>query len=596
MTAAQATIFGLLAGVLVLFIWGRWRYDIIALAALLVAVVTGLVLPGDAFLGFGHPATVTVAMVLIMSRALSNAGVIDMISRHVNLAAERVMLQIGALSSLGAVLSTVMNNVGALALLMPVAMQAAGKVKRSPALLLMPLSFGSILGGLVTMIGTPPNIIIATFRDKSAGEPFGMFDFTPVGAVVALVGLAFVATVGWRLIPASRRKTLSAAELFDLEDYVSEVSVPETSPIIDKTMLEIEDMIEDIDALIVGVIRKGRRGFGVARREPVKAGDFLVIEASPENIDGLIKELGLEIVGVEGPKTNLLVADDVALMEAVVPPRSRIERRSANQMRLRRRYGVNLLGVSRQGRPIRQRIHSLALRAGDVLLLQGDAERLPEVIAAIGCLPLAGRGLQMGRGRQAWFCGGLFIAAIAAATSGLMSFPIAISIAVAVVAFLKVVPPREIYESVDWPVVVMLGAMIPVGEALETTGATGLIAGGIVDLAGDASPVVILALLMVVTMTLSDIMNNAATAVVTAPVAVAIADQLGANPDPFLMTVAVAASCAFLTPIGHQNNMLIMGPGGYHFGDYWRMGLPLEVIIVCVSIPMILWVWPLWPL
>ena len=593
MSYQQATIFGLLAGVLVLFIWGRWRYDIIALAALLAAVVTGLVPAGDAFLGFGHPATVTVAMVLIMSRALSNAGVIDMISRHVNLAAERIMLQIGALSSLGAVLSTVMNNVGSLALLMPVAMQAAGKVKRSPALLLMPLSFGSILGGLVTMIGTPPNIIIATFRDKSAGEPFGMFDFTPVGAVVALVGLAFIATVGWRLIPKSRRKTLSAAELFDLEDYVSEVSVPEDSPIVDKTMLEIEDMIEGIDALIVGVIRKGRRGFGVARREPVKAGDLLVIEASPENIDGLIKELGLEMVGVEGPKTNLLVADDVALMEAVVPPRSRIERRSANQMRLRRRYGVNLLGVSRQGRPIRQRLHSLALRAGDVLLLQGDPERLPEVIAAIGCLPLAERGLQMGRGRQAWFCGGLFIAAIAAATSGLMSFPIAISIAVAVVALLKIVPPREIYESVDWPVVVMLGAMIPVGEALETTGATGLIAGGIVDLAGDASPVVILALLMVVTMTLSDIMNNAATAVVTAPVAVAIADQLGANPDPFLMTVAVAASCAFLTPIGHQNNMLIMGPGGYHFGDYWRMGLPLEAIIVCVSIPMILWVWPL---
>ena len=323
------------------------------------------------------------------------------------------------------------------------------------------------------------------------------------------------------------------------------------------------------------------------------AGDLLVIEASPENIVSLTGELGLEMVGVEGPKANLLVADDVTVMEAVVPPRSRIERRSANQMRLRSRHGVNLLGVSRQGRPIRQRLHSLALRAGDVLLLQGDAERLPEVIAAIGCLPLAGRGLQIGRGRQAWFCGGLFIAAIAAATSGLMSFPIAISIAVAVVALLKIVPPREIYESVDWPVVVMLGAMIPVGEALETTGATGLIAGGIVDLAGGVSPVIILALLMVVTMTLSDIMNNAATAVVTAPVAVAIADQLGANPDPFLMTVAVAASCAFLTPIGHQNNMLIMGPGGYHFGDYWRMGLPLELIVICVSIPMILWVWPL---
>ncbi|MCH7888956.1 MAG: SLC13 family permease [Proteobacteria bacterium] len=593
MSTDQATIFAILVALFVLFVWGRWRYDIVAFLALLAAVVAGVVPFAGAFRGFGHPATVTVALVLVMSRALMNSGAVDLIARHVRLSAKRLSLHIGALSSLGASLSAVMNNVGALALLMPVAIQAAAKAKQSPAVVLMPLSFGTILGGLVTMIGTPPNIIIATFRDKTAGEPFGMFDFTPVGAAVAIVGLVFVAFVGWRLIPPSRRKKLSPAELFDLEDYVSEARVPEGSDAVGLTVHEIEELTRDVDAVIVGVIRKGRRGFGVARREPIEVGDLLVIEAGPQSIDAFITQLKLEVVGVEGSKAKLLRTDDVVLMEAVVPRRSRIERRTASAVRLRSRYGVNLVAVSRQGAPIRERLGTLTLKAGDVLLLQGDSERLPEVIAAIGCLPLAERGLQIGKGGQAWLCAGIFAAAIAAAAAGLAPFPITLSLAVVAVALLKIVPPREIYESVDWPVILLLGAMIPVGEALETTGATGLIAGAIVDLAAGIPPVAILVVLMVVTMTLSDIMNNAATAVVTAPIAVGIAGQLGLDPDPFLMTVAVGASCAFLTPIGHQNNMLIMGPGGYHFGDYWRMGLPLEVLIVAVSIPMIVWVWPL---
>ena len=592
MSTDQATIFAILVALFVLFVWGRWRYDIVAFLALLAAVVAGVVPFAGAFRGFGHPATVTVALVLVMSRALMNSGAVDLIARHVRLSAKRLSLHIGALSSLGASLSAVMNNVGALALLMPVVIQAAAKAKQSPAVVLMPLSFGTILGGLVTMIGTPPNIIIATFRDKTAGEPFGMFDFTPVGASVAIAGLVFIALAGWRLIPPLRRKKLSTQELFDLEDYVSEARVPEGSDAVGKTVHEIEELTRDIDAAVVGVIRKGRRGFGVARREPVEVGDLLVIEAGPENIGKFMTQLKLEVVGVAGSRANLLRADDVTLMEAVVPPRSRIERRSANAVRLRSRYGVNLIAVSRQGTPIRERLRTLVLEAGDVLLLQGDAERLPEVIAAIGCLPLAERRLQLGKGRQAWLCAGLFAAAIAAAAAGLAPFPITLALAVVAVVLLKIVPPREIYESVDWPVILLLAAMIPVGEALETTGATGLIASAIVDLGAGVSPIVMLALLMVVTMTLSDIMNNAATAVVAAPIAVGIAAQLGLNPDPFLMTVAVGASCAFLTPIGHQNNMLIMGPGGYHFGDYWRMGLPLEALIVCVSIPMIVWVWP----
>ncbi len=593
MTYEQAAVFAVLAGVLVLFIWGRWRYDVVALVALLASVVAGVVPYCEAFSGLGHPATVTVAMVLIISRALSNSGAVDLISSHVTLAAKRLSLHIAALAGLGAALSAIMNNVGALALLMPVAMKAANKAKQSPAVILMPLSFGSILGGLMTMIGTPPNIIIATVREKSAGTPFGMFDFTPVGAVVAVTGVIFIATVGWHLIPRQRRQTLTSEELFDLEDYVSEARVPEESPAVGLTVHEIEELAADTAAVIVGVIRKGRRGFGVARREPIRPGDLLVVEASPEAIGSFMSILGLEVVGVEGPKASLLSAENVVLVEAVVAPRARIEGRSVHAMRLRTRYGVTLLAVSRQGRPIRERLMSLALKAGDVLLLQGDGDRLPEAIAAMGCLPLAERGLQIGQRRHAGLCAAIFAAAIVSASLGWLPFTISLALAALAMVLLNIVPPREIYESIDWPVILLLGAMIPVGEALETSGATGLIASAILGVAGDFPAVVVLALLMIVTMTLSDIMNNAATAVVMAPISMGMASQLGVSADPFLMTVAVAASCAFLTPIGHQNNMLIMGPGGYHFGDYWRMGLPLEILIVVVSLPMILWVWPL---
>ena len=589
----QAAIFAILGLSLVFFIWGHWRYDIVAFLALLMSVLAGVVPYGSAFDGFGHPATVTVAMVLIISRALSNSGAVDLIARHVTLTAKHLTLGIAALSGLGAGLSAMMNNVGALALLMPVAIRAAKKAKQSPAVVLMPLSFGSILGGLVTLIGTPPNIIIATFREKSAGEPFGMFDFTPVGLVAAVVGVIFIAGVGWRLIPAQRRRTMSSRELFDLEDYVSEARVPEDTPAIGLTVHEIEEMTAKTGAVIVGVIRQGRRGFGVARMETIQADDLLIIEAGPDNIDSFITTLKLEVVGVEGPKASLLSSENVVLMEAVVPPRARIERRSVQTERLRSRYGVTLVAVSRQGRPIRERLMSLPIKAGDVLLLQGDPDRLSEAIAKIGCLPLAERGLQIGQRNQAGLCAGIFAAAIIAAATGALPFTIALALAALAMVMLRIVPPREIYESVDWPVILLLGAMIPVGEALETTGATQLIAGLILEFGAGLSPVFILAVLMVVTMTLSDIMNNAATAVVMAPISVGIADQLGVNPDPFLMTVAVAASCAFLTPIGHQNNMLIMGPGGYHFSDYWRMGLPLEILIIAVSLPMILWVWPL---
>ncbi len=590
----QIAILALIGAILILFIWGRWRYDLIAFSALLVAVVIGLVEPMEAFVGFGHPAVVTVAAVLIISRALSNSGLIDFLAKGLDPAAERGQsLHIGFIGSISALLSAFINNVGALALLMPVALKSAAKVKRSPGFILMPLAFASILGGTITLIGTPPNIIIANYRVKAGGEAFSMFDFTPVGAVVALVGLVFVAFLGWRLIPAARRAKQEDSSLFEIEAYVTELSVPEDSPLLGKGRRQIEAEFEKLEIEFVGLIRAHQRIHSATWRGRVSAGDILVLEADPEGIDKAVSGFGLDMVGSGAEVSDDLKSDEVALVEAVVSPAGMIENRTASGVHLRGRFGVNLLAISRQGRPIKTRLHTMRLRAGDVLLLQGPVDQMPTILGDIGCLPLAERGLKIGKPERAWLSLAVFVAAIIFMSLGLVAAPIALGLAAMAMLFLNVASLREAYDSINWPVIILLGAMIPIGGALETTGATDLITETILGIGGGVSPIVVLTILLIVTMTLSDIVNNAATAVIMAPIAFGLAERLQVNADAFLMAVAIGASCAFLTPIGHQNNTLILGPGGYRFGDYWRMGLPLEIIIVAVSVPMILWVWPL---
>lgn len=591
-TTPQILLFAILLLLFALLIWGRWRYDLVAFSALVVALVAGVVPAERAFAGFGHPATVVIALVLVVSRGLSNSGVVEYLAGKVVDPARALFAHIAIMSGLASVLSAVMNNVAALALLMPVDLEAAAKAKRSPALTLMPLSFASILGGLVTLIGTPPNIIVATFRGEALGEPFEMFDFTPVGAACALAGVLFVALVGWRLIPHERGAHDSPKELFELEDYVAELAVPEGAKAIDQKVAELTESKDASEVQVLGLIRRGHRLPAGARQVRVAEGDVLVIQAGPEAIEKFAGTHGLDFADSD-KVGELLKGDDLELVEVVVPEGARIEHRSAATLRLAERFSVHLLGVSRQGQRLRERVRRLTVRAGDVLLLLGPSEELGEAVQRLGCLPLAKRGLQLLQREKAGLAVVVFAAAIALASFGLIYLPIALAGVVAVYAFAGIVPPRELYESVEWPVIVLLGALIPIGEALESSGGTALIADGLVGLSAGQSAVVVLALLMVITMTLSDVMNNTATAVIAAPIALEVAGRLGVSPDPFLMAVAVAASCAFLTPIGHKNNTLIMGPGGYRFGDYWRMGLPLELLIVVVSIPMILLVWPL---
>ncbi|RLA39118.1 MAG: SLC13 family permease [Gammaproteobacteria bacterium] len=591
MTTDQIILFSLITLIFVFLLWGRVRYDVTAFAALVLAFLTGVIPKEQVFSGFGHPAVIIIALVLIVSRGLFRSGAIELLARQVVKSTRSLSAHIGIMAVVSAALSSIMNNVAALALLMPLDMQAAKRAKRSPALTLMPLSFASILGGMVTLIGTPPNIVIATFRESALGEPYGMFDFAPVGAVVAIVGVLFVTLIGWRLIPVERSKHDTAQELGDLQNYISNAKVSEASKAVGKALKDLDSFADESDVNILGLVRRGNRLSGTARRQIMRKNDLVVLEGRPDAIDQFVGAADLEHVGAE--KHDGITAEAVALVEVVVPEGAMIVGRTAMEVRLLYRRSVTLLGISRTGKRIRNQVRKVPIKAGDLLLLLGPEEQLTDVVDWLGCLPLAERGLEVIQRSKAWAAVAIFTSAIIAASLGWIYLPLALAAVVVAYVILRIVPLSQVYDSVEWPVIVLLGSMIPIGAALETSGGTTLVANAIVDWTTGLPTVAVLAILMLVTMTLSDVLNNVATALIAAPIAVDIATRLDANPDAFLMAVAVAASCAFLTPIGHKNNTIIMGPGGYKFGDYWRMGLPLEILVVLVGIPMILFVWPL---
>jgi len=591
MTLDQILLFSLFAAVFALLLWGRFRYDLVAFSALLTGVVLGLVPVKDAFSGFGHPATIVVALVLVVSAGLVRSGAVFLITRTLVDASRGLGAHIALMGGIGAVLSAFMNNVAALALLMPVDIQTARKAGRAAALTLMPLSFATILGGMVTLIGTPPNIIIASIRAEALGEPYRMFDFAPVGGAAALAGLIFVALIGWRLIPTRGGGAAEAAEA--LAEYIAELTVPEGSPHITKRLAELDAEAEKADVAILGLIRDGQRRYGRAANTILAAGDTLVIEATPEALDEFRAALSLDFSDKERQQALTAAGEGLDVIEVVVTDGARIAGRTAQGLGLSWRQNTVLMGISRQGTRITQHIRRTEVQPGDILLLLCPRDRGPDVTEWLGCLPLATRGLSVTANDKTWLAIGLFGAAVLAASVGLLYLPVALGLVVVAYVLTGILPIAELYNHIEWPVVVLLGSMIPLGAALEASGGTQLIAGGLVTLTEGWPAWAILTVLMVVTMTLSDVLNNTATTIVAAPVGIQMANALGVSPDPFLMAVAVAASAAFLTPIGHKNNTLILGPGGYHFGDYWRMGLPLELLIVAVTIPAILLFWPM---
>lgn len=590
MTTDQLIVILVLAATMAQFIWNRFRYDVIAVMGLLAAVALGVVPVERAFSGLGHPAVITVAAVLVMSQALQRSGVVDRLAIMIARRTREPGAQTALTCVVTALLSAFMNNVGALALMLPVALRNASRIGVSPSIVLMPLAFASLLGGLVTMIGTPPNIVIANARAEATGQAFSMFDFTAVGLVVALFGLGTVILAGPYLLPNRHRPAAGGGDRFRINAYLIEAEVPPGSPFVGARVEQLERLCQN-DATIMAIIRSGKRYLAPAGADCLKAGDTLVLEGDPLSVKPLLEKDGLMALGDQDVRDDLLASDKVKVVEAVVMPKAPIEGRSMRLLRMHETYGINLLAMARNGKPPRARLAQVRFKIGDVLLLQGDRENLRKVLPILGCIPLAERGLNAPQLATSVLPLGVFALAVFSAALGVVPVQIAFVAAVLLMILTNTLPVSDLYNSIEWPVIMLLAALIPIGEALETTGATLSIAAGISDMAGSLPLWGLLALVMAASMMLSDLIHNTPTAVLMAPIGISLAQTMGVPVDALLMAIAIGSASPYLTPIGHQSNTLVMGPGGYQFGDYWRLGLPLDAVILLVGVPMILWVW-----
>jgi len=591
MALDQALAFAILAAAMILFIWGRLRYDLVAILALLAAVFTGVVPHGEAFRGFGDDIVIIVASALVVSAAVARSGVMEAVLHRVSSHVTSVQGQIVLLVTAVTILSAFVKNIGALAMMIPVALLVARRLKASPSCFLMPMAFGSLLGGLVTLVGTSPNIIVSRVRGELTGQPFGMFDFAPVGLGLAVAGVVFL-VFGFRLLPGRRKAKGTMDEALDIPDYMTEARVTAASVVTGRTVGDLARFCND-KVMVTGIVRHKTVRMPLLPDAILLEGDILLLEGDPEALERAVARARLELEGGDRPTHTARAADEIAGIEAVVGPRSILIGQTAKRMTLHEHFNINLLAVSRSGQHFTERLRDIFLQAGDVLVLKGDLTRLPGTLRELGCLPLAERAIRLGNVRQGLIPVAVLGSAMALTAVGALPVASAFLTAAVLMVLLGALSLREAYAAIDPPILVMLGALIPVSEAIRTTGGADLIARGLSDLAGTLPPYGALALVMLAAMAVTPFLNNAAAVLVMAPVAVSFAQQLGYRPDAFLMAVAVGAACDFLTPIGHQCNTLVMGPGGYRFGDYWRLGLPLSILVLVLGVPLILLVWPL---
>ncbi len=578
----------LFSGTFIAFITGRWRYDVVALTSLLAFVLTGIIDAKQAFISFGHPAVISVAAVLVLSYAVGQTGITFYISRALTRFSHSPSLLILTLSGLVALFSGFMNDVGALALVMPVAIQMAQRHQIPISYILMPLAFASLLGGTMTLIGTPPNLIISNYRATQGLPAYSMFDFLPVGGVAVIVGVLYIAFIGWRLLP--QRYNQDKAESFETDAYIIEANIPHNSKLIDQPLSHLQTLI-DQDINIVALLRGSRRILSPDLNERLKPGDLLLVEGKADELNILNKRTGLTF---HHSSHNFFKSSaDYEMIEVVVNPGARIAERTLTESRLREHYNINILGIARHGEDIKQRFSRVTLRVGDILLMQIPKTNRAETLNTIGCLPLRERQISLQTSPNMWPTLMIFIGAIFLVATGLMAIHIAFPLAVILLILFKLISLENVYRSLEGPLIILLGCFITVGSALEFTGLTQIFANSLVHALEGAPGFIILGAILLLCMLITDVINNSATAVIMAPIAAGVAHSLQHSVDPYLMAVCIGCSCTFNTPIGHHSNTLVMGPGGYHFGDYWRMGLLLDLLLLITVVPALLFFWPL---
>lgn len=591
LTPDQIAAIGIVVTMLALFIWDRWRYDLVALAALLAAVMVGVVPQDRAFEGFSDTVVVVIATVLVVSKAIARSGILDRLVRKLMKGIDSPSAQIGLLSLAVGLLSGFVKNVGTLAIFMPIAIQVARRSKRSPSLYLMPLAFASLIGGTITQIGTSPNLLISSVRQETLGKPYSLFDYAWVGLPLTFVVVAFL-MVGWRLLPGDRKGAPSAEERFSIENYTTELTVGADSPFVGKTVGDLERSGDDL--MILAVIREGGHNYIPSPHWPLYAGDIVTVRAEPAAVKQLIDEARLTLEPArELSKADDTPQDELATVEAIVTAQSPLVGQTPQSFALRRAYDVNLLAVSRAGKNRAARLQSHTFEVGDVVVLQGWESSLQDTRTSLGLLPLADRGLSLGKSTDGLISLAIMGIVLMLISTKVLSVAVGFALAAVLVVLLKQISLKDAYESIEGPVLVLLGALIPIAKSLQTTGVTDILGQQIASIGAQVPGPAALAIMLAVSMLLTPFLNNAAAVLMLGPVAAVVARTLGYNADPFLMAVALGCACDFLTPIGHQNNLLVMGPGGYRFTDYARLGLPISLLVIALGTPLILTFWPL---
>lgn len=573
----------------ILFISNKLRYDVTAVIILMIAVLFNIIPLEQTFIGFANPAVITVACVMIISKIITNSGVLLPIISFIEKYSDNQLVYISLLTVITASLSAFMNNVGALGLMMPIALKISSKSKLPLSKVLMPMAFASVLGGLCTAIGTPSNILISSFRMDYLGEPYHLLDFTPMGIIIAIASLSFIIMLGWRILP-NRQSNIQQESMNKLLEYLTEIKILADSPLMDLPYQQFETAFDE-KIVCLGFIRNKRRKLQITTHDKVQINDIVIIETSPEQLKTMMQNKYLEVIGDTQP-AEIIQAESMAIVEAVVPQGSRMENRSANSMRLRNRFDINIVGISREGTYIKERIKEKKLQGGDVVLLFGKIDNLIDTTNTLGLLPLT-QHITPKSYQEKYLPILLFIISIILIAAKILPIAIAFTLVIIGLLITKTISINAIYTYIEWPIIILLGAMIPFGNAMQSTGTNTFIANVLLNFTNTVEPIFLLGSIMFITMLLSDVINNSATAVIMAPIALKLSHATMLNPDPFLMAVAIGASCSFLTPISHQNNTLVFGPGGYKFYDYIKLGLPIEIIILIVTLPILPIIWPL---
>ena len=591
MTLDQALAFGLVGLTIIAFVWGRFRYDLVAVAALVVGLAIGVIPAEAAFDGFRNDVTVIIACALIVSAAFARSGIVEMALRRVLPLLKSEQSQVPVLTAAVTILSMATKNVGALAIMTPVALQVCRRSGTSPSRLLMPMAFGAMVGGMVTLVGTSPNIIVAEVRADILGEPFRMYDYAPVGLAITAMALVFLA-VGYRLLPRDRQGATSMKAALAANAYATEAMAPEGWS---HGALSVSRLTElgGGDVRILALIREGKRKPRPRGNVVVREGDVVLIEGGQEALESFLDRSRLKLVRDDRPVTMSAPTEEVVLVEAVVGRNSPLKAQSVRQSDLYGQYGINLLGVSRSGYELTQHLRTAKLQPGDILLLQGPENSMPATLQGLDLLPLVEREVRLGDARKRYLPAVVLAAAMILVGFGVAPVAVAFFGAAVAIVALGGLRMREAYAALDGPLLVLVAALIPVSDAIQQTGGADLIAGALSGVFAGAPGVLAVGGVLVASMAVTPFLNNAATVLIVAPIGATLAQRLGLNPDPFLMAVAVGAACDFLTPIGHQCNTLVMGPGGYKFADYPRLGAPLSLLVVLAGPPLILTFWPL---